>query len=89
MGYADTYDITSTATTPLTSGTVVDYTLTRRVDFTLGLVLRTFPIDSTRVRVRLLMGGAGSVLMGTHLGHRFAATMSVVGKSDYSFDADP
>lgn len=88
-GYADTYDITSTATTPLTTGTVVDYTL-RRVDFTLDWVLRTFPIDSTRVYAfGYSMGGAGSVLMGTHLGHRFAATMSVVGKSDYSFDADP
>jgi hypothetical protein len=88
-GYADTYDITSTATPALTSGTVMDYTL-RRVDFTLDWVLRTFPIDSTRVfAFGYSMGGAGAVLMGTHLGDRFAATMSVVGKSDYSFDADP
>ncbi|MBK7367518.1 MAG: hypothetical protein IPJ04_06275 [Candidatus Eisenbacteria bacterium] len=88
-GYADTYDITSTATPALTSGTVMDYTL-RRVNFTLDWALRTFPIDSTRVYAfGYSMGGAGSVLMGTHLGDRFAATMSVVGKSDYSFDTDP
>lgn len=88
-GYADAYDITSAATPALTSGTVVDYTL-RRVNYTLDWALRTFPIDSTRVYAfGYSMGGAGSVLMGTHLGDRFAATMSVVGKSDYSFDADP
>ncbi|MFN8588223.1 MAG: alpha/beta hydrolase-fold protein [Candidatus Eisenbacteria bacterium] len=88
-GWGDGYDVTSTATPPLTTGTLVDYTL-RRVRFTLDWTLRTFPIDTTRVYAfGYSMGGAGAVLMATHLGDRFAATMSVVGKSDFTFASDP
>ncbi|MBI5168775.1 MAG: hypothetical protein HZA61_04730 [Candidatus Eisenbacteria bacterium] len=88
-GWADTYDVTSTSDTPATSGTVVDYTL-RRMRFTLEWALRTFPIDTTRVYAfGYSMGGAGSVLAATHLADKFAATMSVVGKSDFAFLSDP
>lgn len=88
-GYSDDYDITSPWPTPTNSGTVMDYTL-RRTEFTLDWTLRTFPIDTARVySYGYSMGGAGSILAATHLGHRFAAVMSVVGKADFSFLADP
>jgi hypothetical protein len=89
FGYHPDYDLIGHANLPPLSGTVVDYTF-RRVRYTLDWAMRNFPLDPARVYAfGFSMGGIGSLQLAAWLPGRIAAVMSVAGKYDFSFLADP
>lgn len=88
-GYSSAVDERATLTGPVTTGTVVDYTVRREL-YCMDWALRTFNIDPGRVFVYgYSMGGVGTTNLLFHHGSRFAAGISNVGNIDLSFTSDP
>jgi pimeloyl-ACP methyl ester carboxylesterase len=88
-GYHPDYDPTSDANPTPTTGQVIDYT-NRRMLHTIDWWRRTFAFDTTRTYAfGYSLGGYYSMQLALRHPERIAAAMSVVGKVDFSFEAEP
>ncbi|HET7224131.1 MAG TPA: alpha/beta hydrolase-fold protein [Candidatus Eisenbacteria bacterium] len=88
-GWHENYDPENGYNTPPTSGVVRDYTW-QRVLYTLLWARRTFSVDTTRVYAYgYSMGGIGSIFLALRRPDLFAGVMSIIGKMDFAFEADP
>jgi hypothetical protein len=83
-GYHENYDIYSSSNPVPTSGVVFDYTFAR-VKHTVDWVVRHLPVDSTRMSVAGLSGGAiGALFTALMLPTRFASAVAIATQCDMS-----
>ena len=88
-GYHPGYDFGLVATTPPTSGTVIDYTQ-RRTLHTLRWARANFPVDTTRVySFGYSLGGTFALRLALAHPELVAASMASIAKLDFSFVDDP